>query len=48
VAKSELQDAKEDLAGARFFARLGAQRRVEKAEHRLNDLLDESSVGARR
>lgn len=48
VAKAELQDAKDDLAGARFFARLGAQRRVEKAEHRLNDLLDESSVGARR
>lgn len=48
VAKAELQNAKDDLARARFFARLGAQRRVEKAEHRLNDLLDESSVGARR
>ncbi|QNE35138.1 YihY/virulence factor BrkB family protein [Leifsonia shinshuensis] len=48
VAKAELQTARDELAHARFLARLGAQRRVEKAEHRLNDLLDESSVGARR
>jgi membrane protein len=48
VARAELQNAKDDLGKARFLARLGAQRRVEKAEHRLNDLLDESSVSARR
>ena len=48
VAKAELQNARDDLGRARFLARLPAQRRVEKAEHRLNDLLDESSVGARR
>jgi membrane protein len=48
VAKAELQSARADLAGRKFLARLPAQRRVERAEHRLNDLLDESSVGARR
>jgi membrane protein len=48
VAKAELQSARDDLKTRKFLARLPAQRRVEKAEHRLNDLLDESSVGARR
>lgn len=48
VAKAELQEAKSGLAEARFLSRLTAQRRVEKAEHRLNDLLDEGSVGSPR
>ncbi|MEY9951224.1 YihY/virulence factor BrkB family protein [Leifsonia sp. EB34] len=48
VAKAELQNAKDELTGSKFLARLSAQRRVEKAEHRLNDLLDDSGVGARR
>lgn len=45
VAKAELQQARDDLAAARFLGRLPAQRRVEKAEHRLNDLLDEGGGG---
>ena len=44
VARAELTDARTELADARFFRRLGAQRNVEKAEHRLNDLLDEGGV----
>lgn len=48
VAKAELQNARDELARAKFLARLSAQRRVEKAEHQLNDLLDESGVVARR
>lgn len=48
VAKSELQQARDELAHAKFLARLAAQRRVEKAEHRLNDLMDEGAVGAPR
>lgn len=48
VAKAELQNARDELAQSKFLARLSAQRRVEKAEHRLNDLLDDSGVGARR
>lgn len=47
VAKAELQDARDTLASARFLGRLAAQRKVEKAEHHLNDLLDEGSVGGR-
>ncbi|MGN6427747.1 MAG: YihY/virulence factor BrkB family protein [Leifsonia sp.] len=45
VARAELDQAKQDLRGSRLLARFAAQRRVEKAEHRLNDLLDEGSVG---
>ncbi len=45
VAKAELQEAREALTRARFLGRLSAQRRVEKAEHTLNDLLDEGGVG---
>ena len=45
VARAELQDAHDELATTGWFGRLGAQRRVEKAEHRLNDLLDDGSVG---
>ncbi|MEV8214441.1 YihY/virulence factor BrkB family protein [Leifsonia sp. NPDC077715] len=53
VAKAELTDARDELSHARWFARFPAQRRVEKAEARLNDLLDaapaaETAVGARR
>ncbi|WP_431220399.1 YihY/virulence factor BrkB family protein [Leifsonia xyli] len=40
VARVELEHAREDLAAARWFRRLPAQRRVERAEGRLNDLLD--------
>jgi len=40
VARAELQHAEDDLASARWFARLPAQRRVERAAHRLDDLLD--------
>ena len=40
VARAELKHAQEDLASARWFARLPAQRRVERAAHRLDDLLD--------
>ncbi|UAJ80506.1 YihY/virulence factor BrkB family protein [Leifsonia sp. ZF2019] len=48
VARAELANARQDLAEARFFRRLTAQRSVEKAEHRLNDLLDSGSVGRSR
>lgn len=60
VARAELANARQELADARWFARFPAQRHVEKAEARLNDLLDgeaqapapapahESAVGARR
>ncbi len=40
VARAELTHAREDLARARWMARLPAQRRVGRAEQRLNDLLD--------
>lgn len=40
VAEAELKHAQEELAAARWFARLPAQRRVERAAHRLDDLLD--------
>ncbi|WP_223227694.1 YhjD/YihY/BrkB family envelope integrity protein [Leifsonia xyli] len=45
VAKAELQNARDARAAARFLAQPGAQRKVEKAEHGLNDLLDGGSVG---
>ncbi len=53
VARAELSDARDALGRARWFARLPAQRRLGKAEARLNDLLDaapgpENAVGARR
>jgi membrane protein len=48
VAKSELAGARAELAKARWLSRLSAQRRVEKAENRLNDLLDSGSVGGPR
>ncbi|MGO4536531.1 YihY/virulence factor BrkB family protein [Leifsonia sp. 2MCAF36] len=48
VAAAELAHAREDLAKSRWFERLPAQRRVAKAEQRLNDLLDQGAVGAPR
>jgi membrane protein len=53
VARAELQHAQEELASARWFSRLPAQRRVERAAHRLDDLLDgvpegKAAVGAPR
>lgn len=48
VARAELADARTELAEAHWFGRLSAQRKVEKAEHRLNDLLDLGSVGGHR
>ncbi len=44
VARAELAEARQELAKAHWFRRLSAQRRVEKAEHELNDLLDLGSV----
>jgi len=44
VARSELAQAQDDLATARWFSRLPAQRRVARAEQRLNDLLDGEPV----
>lgn len=44
VASAELQRAREELAAAAWYARLPAQRRVAKAERRLNDVLDEGAV----
>ncbi|NYK08788.1 YhjD/YihY/BrkB family envelope integrity protein [Leifsonia naganoensis] len=48
VARAELADARTELAEAHWFGQLSAQRKVEKAEHRLNDLLDLGSVGGHR
>ncbi|MFF2052835.1 YihY/virulence factor BrkB family protein [Leifsonia sp. NPDC058194] len=48
VARAELADARTELSKAHWFRRLSAQRRVEKAEHQLNDLLDLGSVGGHR
>jgi len=55
VARAELANARDELDRSRFFARLGAQRRVGRAENALNDLLDEGNgvrgegtVGSRR
>ncbi|WP_338031587.1 YihY/virulence factor BrkB family protein [Diaminobutyricibacter tongyongensis] len=45
VARAELDDAKDDLARARWWQRLAAQRRVERAQNVLNDALDEGGVG---
>jgi membrane protein len=45
VARAELQEAQDDLAGARWLGRFRAQREVEHAQNRLNDILDEGSVG---
>jgi membrane protein len=45
VAEAELQNARDALAAARFLARPGAQRKAERAERRLDDLLDGGSVG---
>ncbi|MDN4614366.1 YihY/virulence factor BrkB family protein [Leifsonia sp. F6_8S_P_1B] len=44
VARAELDSAKRDLAEARWFSRLRAQRRAEHAAHRLDDLLDEGRL----
>ncbi len=46
VARAELDDAKDDLARARWWQRLAAQRRVERAERVLNDVLDEGVGGS--
>ncbi|WP_158862647.1 YihY/virulence factor BrkB family protein [Leifsonia sp. AG29] len=40
VAGAELAEARRELSESKLLGRLAAQRRVEKAEHRLNDLLD--------
>lgn len=48
VARAELADARTELSKAHWFGRLAAQRKVERAEHRLNDLLDLGSVGGHR
>lgn len=48
VARAELADARDELGSVRWFGRLAAQRRVEKAEHHLNDLLDDGSVSGPR
>lgn len=48
VARAELEDAKDELASARWFSKLIAQRSVERAQHRLNDVLDEGRVGGSR
>ena len=46
VAKVDLDDARAELARARWWERLAAQRRVEKAERVLNDTLDEGVGGS--
>lgn len=46
VARAELDDAKDDLARARWWQRLAAQRRVERAQNALNDVLDEGVRGS--
>ena len=48
VARAELEDARAELEHARWLGRLRAQRAVERAENRLNDILDEGSVGSAR
>jgi membrane protein len=42
VAHAELEEARDALAASRWWQRLAAQRKVERAENRLNDVLDES------
>ncbi len=46
VARAELDDAKEELTQARWWQRLAAQRKVERAEDVLNDVLDEVVGGS--
>ncbi len=46
VARAELEDAKDELARARWWQRLAAQRKVERAENVLNDVLDEGVGGS--
>ncbi|WP_431279693.1 YihY/virulence factor BrkB family protein [Leifsonia poae] len=48
VARAELKDAQADLAKSRWLTRFAAQREVEKAQNRLNDILDEGTVGSPR
>ena len=48
VARAELENAKTELAAARWFGRLQAQRAVGRAQDRLNDVLDEGAVGGPR
>ncbi|MDR6973198.1 YihY/virulence factor BrkB family protein [Leifsonia shinshuensis] len=45
VARSELAQAQDELATASWYARLPAQRRVARAEQRLDDLLDGDPLG---
>lgn len=45
VAKAELEQAKRELASAKWLGRLRAQRAVERAQNELNDVLDEGTVG---
>jgi membrane protein len=44
VARAQLQDAQDHLAQSRWLGRFRAQRDVERAQNRLNDILDEGSV----
>ncbi|WP_223694492.1 YihY/virulence factor BrkB family protein [Leifsonia poae] len=44
VARAELERAKSELGKARWLGRLRAQRAVERAQHQLNDILDEGAV----
>jgi membrane protein len=46
VARAELEDAKDELAQARWWQRLAAQRKVERAQNLLNDVLDEGVGGS--
>ncbi len=46
VARAELDDAKDELAHARWWGRLVAQRKVERAQNQLNDVLDEGVGGS--
>lgn len=44
VARAELAEARDQLARAHWFGRFAGQRAVERAQNRLNDILDEGSV----
>ncbi|HEY2557163.1 MAG TPA: YihY/virulence factor BrkB family protein [Diaminobutyricibacter sp.] len=46
VAHAELDEARNELAQAKWWQRLAAQRKVEKAERVLNDVLDEGVGGS--
>ncbi|GAA1446820.1 YihY/virulence factor BrkB family protein [Leifsonia poae] len=48
VARSELEEAKSQLAHSRWYNRLQAQWAVERAQNALNDVLDEGTVGRSR